>query len=184
MPSFATNPDLLKWAFSVAIPAVSGFLGVVAGAWLTAKREKAQRRYTFREKQLQEFYSPLLGLRAEIRVRSDRRKEIHAVADSEWQRLCAEARQRSDPEDLVRLERNRWKEFEAVIDYDDRQLAQELVPATEKCSRSFATISGSRNPKRARTLMSSSSLWICGIDGLPRASQLRSCEPWDIRRTL
>ncbi len=131
------DPSLLKWVFSVATPAMFGFLGVVAGAWLTARRERAHRRYSFREKQLQDFYSPLLGLRAEIRERSEQRKNIHAVADSEWQRLCAEARQRSDPEDLLRLQRSRWKEFEAVIDYDDRQLAQELVSAYRKMLSTF-----------------------------------------------
>jgi hypothetical protein len=130
--SLLTDPNLLRWVVSVATPAVFGFLGVVAGAWLTARRERAHRRYLFREKQLQDFYSPLLGLRAEIRERSEQRKKIQAVADSEWQRLCAGARQRSDPEELLRLQRNRWSEFEAVIDYDDRQLAQELVPAYRK----------------------------------------------------
>jgi hypothetical protein len=37
MRSFLTSPDLLKWVFSVAVPAISGFLGVVVGAWLTAE---------------------------------------------------------------------------------------------------------------------------------------------------
>ncbi|SRR5579871_1629485 len=133
MRNLLANSDLLRWAFSIGVPALSGFVGVVLGAWLTARRERVHRRYEFRVQQLRDFYSPLLGLRAEVRARGEHREHIHGLADAAWQRLCSEARQgRDNPEELLNLQRNRWPEFEAVIRYDDRQLAEQLVPTCRK----------------------------------------------------
>jgi len=50
--------EIVRWATSVAIPAVSGLAGVVIGAWLTSRREVKQRKLAFLEKQVSTFYSP------------------------------------------------------------------------------------------------------------------------------
>jgi hypothetical protein len=124
------NSVAWQWVISVILPAVAGFAGVLVGSWLTARREREQRRYSFMQRQLQELYSPLLGLRLEIRLRSELRNRMSSVADVEWKRLCEEVRQTADPiGGFERLQRDSWKYFEALIDYGNKQLAQELIPA-------------------------------------------------------
>jgi len=91
------NSVAWQWVFSVMLPALAGFAGVLVGAWLTARRERERRRYSFIQRQLQELYSPLLGLRLEIRLRSELRNRLSSVADTEWKRLCQEVRQTANP---------------------------------------------------------------------------------------
>lgn len=120
------------------VPVLAGLGGVLVGSWLGTRREISQRRYVFLERQLREFYSPLLGLRAEIRMRSELRASIHSAADAEWRRLCGEARETADPVDAVqKLQDRRWKDFERIIDYDNRQFTEELVPAYRRMLEVF-----------------------------------------------
>jgi len=65
---------------------------------------------------------PCLGCERRSGTRSEYRQQVHSVANDEWQRLCTKARQSSDLDALLKLEKNRGGEFKAVIDYDDRQL--------------------------------------------------------------
>ncbi len=64
--------ELARWGISIGIPAASGLIGVTLGAWLSARREIKQRQLAFVERQLRDFYSPLLGIRNEIRMRAER----------------------------------------------------------------------------------------------------------------
>lgn len=82
MRSFLVNAELLKWAFAVIVAAISGLIGVVVGAWLTSRRENTNRRHAFLERQLREFYSPLLSLRTEIKVRMELWNEVCDQSDS------------------------------------------------------------------------------------------------------
>ena len=80
MPANDTNfLKLIHWGISIGIPAASGLGGVMLGAWLSGKRETRQRQLEFIKKQLRDFYSPLLGIRSEIRMRSELRVKIHMV---------------------------------------------------------------------------------------------------------
>lgn len=132
MRGFLVNADLLKWGFSVIVPAVSGFVGVVVGAWLTASREKANRRYAFRERQLHDFYSPLLGLRREVQARKKLRAKVHELANSEWEKLANEAYRSHDPDATANLMRQRWPDYEKAGKYDERRLSEELLPTYRK----------------------------------------------------
>ena len=86
---------------------------------------------------MRHFYSPLLGLRAEIQMRSELRERLHAHADAEWQRLCRDARDRGGPDALLKLEQDRWKEFGSLIEYDNKQLVEQLIPAYRQMVRTF-----------------------------------------------
>src|SRR3990167_940518 len=97
---------LITWVVSIAVPALAGLVGVVIGAWLTGRRERRQRRLAFVETQLRDFYSPMLGLRNEIRMRSELRVQLHETADAVWRELCAQARERG-VEDLGDLSATR-----------------------------------------------------------------------------
>ncbi len=117
--------ELVRLGLTIAL---SGLAGVVIGAWLTQRRERVQRRHDFVAKQLRDFYSRLLGLRNEIRTRSELRVRVHEAADSTWRQLCAEARDRGGPDELQRLTDDRRSEFDNVTEYDNRQLEDYLLP--------------------------------------------------------
>ena len=51
--------ELVSWAITIGVPALAGLAGVCIGPVLTARREQKQRRLSFVEKQLQDFYSVL-----------------------------------------------------------------------------------------------------------------------------
>jgi hypothetical protein len=120
--------DLIRWAISIAVPALAGLFGVWIGSLLASRRERREQRLSFLAKQLQEFYSALLGIRTEIRMRSEIRVKVHDAAGAVWPELCEDARARGGPEALQRLTETRWPEFERLIEYDNQQLFQELLP--------------------------------------------------------
>ena len=79
---------------SVAIiSALAGLGGVLLGAFLTSRRERIQRRLNFIEKQLDRFYSPMLGLRTEIETATRFRKIVGDHADAAWRELTRDARE-------------------------------------------------------------------------------------------
>ena len=120
--------ELTRWAISIAVPALAGLFGVWIGSTLTSRRERKEQRLSFLEKQLHEFYSGLLGIRSEIRMRSEVRVKVHDAAGAIWPDLCEDARARGGPDELQRLTETRWPEFERLIEYDNNQLFQELLP--------------------------------------------------------
>ena len=128
--------ELARWGLAIAVPALSGLTGVVLGAYLTGRRDNAQRKLGFIEKQLNEFYSPLLGLRKEILTRSDLRMRVHDAAQTTWNELCSKARDAGGQE-LADLSRERYPEFEKLIEYDNRQLTEELIPSYKKMAIMF-----------------------------------------------
>lgn len=101
------------------------------GAWLSGRRETRQRKLSFIEKQLHDFYSPLLGIRNEIHMRSQLRVRIHNTADAEWRRLCEE-KSEIGVEALQELTDKRGREFTEIIEYNNRQLKEALIPAYRK----------------------------------------------------
>lgn len=129
--SWQQSTGIARWVASIAIPAAAGLIGVLIGAWLTSRREQKQRKLAFLEKQLSFFYSPMLGLRNEIRARGAFRVQVQTEADDAWKQLCGEteglsidARQRFSSE--------RWPEFSRIIEYDNTKLHEELLPAYRK----------------------------------------------------
>jgi hypothetical protein len=121
----------IRWIASLVVPALAGFVGVITGAWLTARRENRQRKLQFITDQLRLFYSPMLGIRSEIQTRSELRTTIHSAADSAWRELC-ERTQQAGPEALQELTSKRAAEFTTIIDYDNQKWREELLPAYEK----------------------------------------------------
>lgn len=128
--------DTVRWALSIVIPALAGFFGVVVGAWLTSRRERTQRRLAFVERQLRDFYSPLLGIRTEIRTKSELRVRIQAAASQAWTDLCANADGRN-PQALRDLTESRGPQFTKVIEYDNKTFQEELLPAYQRMAAIF-----------------------------------------------
>lgn len=85
-----------------AITAGAGLLGVFAGGWLTARNQQRDRRNAHYVRQLQEFYSPMMGMVAEVKAKNQSQRVVMEAAD----RIRKEGRQRPSPEstqDLVNV---------------------------------------------------------------------------------
>jgi len=125
-------PEWVQWL----VTAVAGLIGVGLGAALTTGRERAARRHRFVERQLEDFYSPMIGLRQEIRAKSELRLEISNAAGQAWTELCQETREadatRGGVKHWTHLKETRWPEFSRIIEYDNRQLIEELLPGYRK----------------------------------------------------
>ena len=132
----ASSQDLIRWSVSIAVPAISGFVGVVIGAWLTSRRERAQRRLSYLEKQLKDFYSPMLGLRNEIEMHSTLRIRIQETANTVWQERCSQENERGS-DALTAFHQSRSEAFKRVIEYDNVKFQGELLPAYRQMVKLF-----------------------------------------------
>jgi hypothetical protein len=77
------------------------------------------RRNAFIEKQLSEFYSPLAGYRKQIRTKSELRLKISNAANEAWQELLPDTHEQFEP-------------YKKIIEYDNNQFREELMPLYEK----------------------------------------------------
>lgn len=100
-----------------------------AASWFAARRERTQRKHAFIEKQLSEFYSPLLGLRAEVKAHGELRVRLQNEAGEAW-RVLSEA-VAPGPE-AIALTEQRFPEFQALIEYDNKKLVERLLPCYRK----------------------------------------------------
>lgn len=119
--------SLLQWGISIAVPAVSGLCGVAVGAFLTAWREKTNRRHEFLVKQLTDFYSPLLAIRKELKATADIRLKISGAADSAWRKLCDGYE--GNPEGLRKVTQERSDAFTRIIEYNNEFLEKVDIPS-------------------------------------------------------
>jgi hypothetical protein len=112
----------------VALGIAGTLVGVIVGAVLTqiwtGLRESRARRYHFVERQVQELYAPLMGLRKDIRAKSELRLKISQKATVVWQELVAD----KNPAIQLEIEKTRLPAFKAIIKYDNQQLTEELLP--------------------------------------------------------
>jgi hypothetical protein len=111
--------------YNALISAGAGLLGVVVGGVLTAYsqwRDRLNERY---RDQLQNFYSPILGLREEIKVKSRFRVRLQEITEEKWQQNVRTATEK-DCADYAR-----------VIEYGNEQLKKELIPTYEEIAKLF-----------------------------------------------
>ncbi len=118
-----SNISILQWGISLT----AGLAGVAVGAYLTARRERKQRRHEFVARQLKDFYSPLLAIRKELRALGELRERIRDAENAEWQKLCE--RYKNTPEALQQLSDKRGGDFGKHIEYDNKKLVEESLPA-------------------------------------------------------
>jgi hypothetical protein len=107
------------------ITAAVGLVGVGFGGFLTSWNQRRQSRERFALDQLREFYAPMLGIRERLRAKNEVRLKVSAAANAEWPRLMSAARETG----TLRETRERLSpEFEKIIEYENRQLKEELIP--------------------------------------------------------
>jgi molecular chaperone GrpE (heat shock protein) len=119
------------------LPALTGFLGVFVGGWISGRHLKQERKHKRIREQLEGFYSPMLGMRLEIRAKSELRVKISSMADAAWQESVARLAGNYDA--IAKLEKNTFPEFEKVIQYDEQQLRGELIPMYERMVQHFSS---------------------------------------------
>ena len=115
-------------AVTAVVSVVAALGGVALGATLAASRDKAGRKHRLIERQLAELYSPLLGLRNAIRVASEFRQRIHREQKGIHAKRLENARERNDPDELMRVSEGNRPMTERLIAYDSRQLREQLLP--------------------------------------------------------
>ncbi|MBU0999399.1 hypothetical protein KKG24_03835 [Patescibacteria group bacterium] len=127
----------LIWQISIyIIPVLSGLIGVFVGAWLSSRQNQTQRKLDFCEKQLKEFYSPLVGIREEIRILSEFRCSAEKASEEWWQEVCKIA----DQMELSQRQKYYDEEGKGIggqIEYDNVQLETKVLPAYPKLIEIF-----------------------------------------------
>jgi hypothetical protein len=117
---------------STIIAAAAGIIGAVAGAsvagWISLKSSKHERWQRLLQQRLEEFYGPLLAIRSRIKAKSELRLRISRLAGEEWPKLAAVA-QSGGVERIEQLQKERWPEYEKIIEYEGKQLREEILPA-------------------------------------------------------
>lgn len=126
----------------VAVPALSGLVGVVVGGWLTGRSQRKERRHAWLRRQLDEFYSPMLGLRERILAKSTSRLKVSQAADSAWSKLYDGA----SVQRQIQLEKEHGDKFGEMITYNNKQLFEELLPLYRKMVDYFSANIGLAEP--------------------------------------
>jgi hypothetical protein len=86
-------------------------------------------RSTFIQKQMSEFYSPIAGYRKRIRAMSEVRGKVSTAANEAWKELCAPYSEAKQP--MLNHE-ELYAPFGKIIEYDNNQLREELMPLYRK----------------------------------------------------
>ena len=96
------------------ISAGAGLLGVIIGGLAAVHSQKVERKNSRIREQIHDFYSPLLGIREEIRAKSEMRTKIHSAVNTAWQKQI-EIHNRIVPEEVT-------ARFDKVFAYSNEQL--------------------------------------------------------------
>ena len=86
------------------------------------KQVRFQKQLDFVDRQLREFYSPLLGYEREIRAKSELRSRISSAARQAWREMPKVA-----PGPSFDMEKA-YAPFGKIIEYNNKQLTEELLP--------------------------------------------------------
>jgi len=108
--------DIIKFIVPPITTLLAGYFGVKYGL----KQIKIQKELDFTEKQLERFYSPLLGMHKYIRAKSELRLKVEQMSGEDWKEKCQAGLQ----PDI--------KPHEKEIAYNNKQLREEFIPLYRK----------------------------------------------------
>lgn len=114
--NLSMNSEVIKFIVSTITPFLAGWMGLKFGL----RQLKEERRLAFIEKQLNEFYSPLLGMHKVIREKSILRLKISKAGDKGWK------------ENVHNGQNPSIEPIKDEIAYDNRQLMEEFIPTYKK----------------------------------------------------
>ncbi len=125
----AAQAQLIELA-KFAVPAAIAVVGTLGGGYLGHRYAKEQARATkaleFIERRIREFYSPMVGSIKRVRALSNLRLEISKAGEVAWQKICDNA-----PKPFLDHDKQ-FEPFKAIIDYDNSQLYDEILPAYDR----------------------------------------------------
>ncbi len=101
------------------ISATAGLLGVFAGAMMTSRNQKKERKNAHTRQQLQEFYSPMLGMRQEIAAKEESRRKINEMVNTT----------------IEESKTNDSAEFDGLIFLTNGKLLEDFLPMTINSGR-------------------------------------------------
>lgn len=111
--------DILEKLFNTIefiIPPLATLLAGYIGVRYGLKQIKIEKHLEFVEKQLREFYSPLLGRRKYIRAKSEFRLKVETISGKQWKENAGKGIQQST------------ESVHDEIKYNNRQLDEEFLP--------------------------------------------------------
>jgi len=124
-----------KWfgLLKVFIPSFVTLVAVVL-AYLFALSQARKKRVTdLIEKQLTEFYSPILGCIRKIHAQSKLRFELSGASDVAWKKICENA-----PHPFLEHEK-KFEPFRKIIDYENKKLNEEVIPLYDNILNIFTS---------------------------------------------
>jgi hypothetical protein len=108
--------DLGKIVLPAAITLLAGNLAYR----FALRQERERRKLAFIERQISDFYSPLLGWVKRTKASTELRTEIGNAADTAWQKTASAI--------PPGTEDSHFAPFAKVIEYNNLQLKQEILP--------------------------------------------------------
>lgn len=124
------TPEL--WVTAIVAPLVSGLVGAAIVYHFGVRQLRVQRRMTFAERQLSDFYAPLAGMRTQILAKSEVRLRVSQAANLAWHNIC-----RSYRDQIMHDHEERFAPFKKIIEYENKQLESELIPVYRKMLELF-----------------------------------------------
>lgn len=143
-----------------------GLLGVIVGAYLTARNQKLERRHSFLRAQISEFYGPMLAYHQHVKTKGNLRMRVHVEVDKGWRQLCENVR--GDSESMREMREKSSPQLEKVIEYDNSQLEAVLLPIYRDMLRLFETkmhLAGDSTRAHFETLVEFVELWERSLGG-------------------
>jgi hypothetical protein len=120
--------DLAKIVLPSLITLLGGYLGYQYGIGQFRKQKKLE----LVERQIREFYSPMIGCLNQIKAKSELRFEISKASDPAWRKIVAQ-----HPKPFYDHEKY-FEPFKKAILYDNDQLRNELIPLYDKMVEIFS----------------------------------------------
>ncbi|WP_143424305.1 hypothetical protein [Geoanaerobacter pelophilus] len=114
--------DLAK----VSIPAIVTLLACYLAFRFSTRLARYNKSLEFKQKQITEFYSPMIGCLKNIQSHSELRLELSNAASEAWREIIDAA-----PKPFLD-HKNEFKPFEKLIEYDNIKFREELLPLYDR----------------------------------------------------
>ena len=118
------------------IAAGSGLLGVCVGGHFAARQQRQERRNTRVREQLQEFYSPMVGMRYEIFSKTEVRSKLRSIAQTVRSKQFEGV---TDLDEKRRIQREMRPDYVEFQMYNETQFLEHTLPTYQKMLEHFST---------------------------------------------
>jgi hypothetical protein len=115
------------------VGAAAALLGTSIGAIVTYSTQRRARAHEFRQQQLDRFYGPLAAMREQVKSLSELRVRISEASDVAWRLNVSGV----TPAAVERFRTESGPEFRRIIEDDNAQLIDVLLPTYDRMVRLF-----------------------------------------------